>query len=219
MKKLLSFVLAIVLVLPNFLSLQAFAAGTDLSDNAQIIELAKRTFPEYADKIDGDNFPSRSEPRTVGSELSIVIQETRAADNNTNMTYTEYNNGLVTLGTVRFATSADLTVEDSESYSGYVLYTATIVASVIEGPTFTATDVQYRIYPSAYDRITSVGNYGIPGYTDEDFDVFLRSNETASLFACASYSFPCPVGGLNYDGDVILKLSNNVPTVEFDVWY
>lgn len=218
MKRFLSFVLAIALMLPSFLTLRTFATEVDLTDYDQHIALAKETFPEYANKLDGNYSPRSSEPQAVTSEVNIAVRETRAADSNTIMTYTEYNNGLVTLGTARFVKDADIEIEDSETHSGYELFTATIVASVVEGPTFTATDVQYRIYPLNYDRITSAGTPEIPGYTSDDFDVYLRTYETAELYACASYSFSCPVGMTTYSGAVVFKLENNHTSVVFDIW-
>lgn len=217
MKKFLSLVLAIILVFPTFLTLRVSAAEVDLSDYEQHIALAKKTFPEYVDKLEGNKSLRSSVPQAASSEPNVVIRETREADRNTFMTYTEYDTGLVTLGTARFVQDADLIIEDSVTHSAYEEFTATIIASVVEGPTFTATDVKYRIYPSNYDRITSAGNYGIPGYPDDLIRLYLRGTETSSLFACASYSFPCPVGPSSYTGEVILKLSNNVASVEFDI--
>lgn len=217
MKKILSLALTIILVFPTFLTLKVSAAEVDLSDYDQHIALAKQTFPEYVDRLDGNKTLKSKVPRAKDSKPNVIIQETRAADSNTMMTYTEYDNGLVTIGTARFMKDAELIEEDIVGHSAYVDYTATIVASVVEGPTFTATDVQYRTYRTSYDRILSTGNYGIPGYSKEDISVYLRSTETASLCACASYSFYCPVGAIGYSGDVLLKLSNDVASVEFEI--
>lgn len=218
MKKFLSFLLAVALVLPNFLTLQASATGVELSEYDQLIALAKETFPEYVDKLDGNLSSRNIEPQTKTSEINAVIQETRTVDNNTSMTYTEYNNGIVTLGMARFVKNADLIIEDSVTHSTYEQFTAKIVASVVEGPTFTATGVQYRIYPSNYDRLISAGNYGIPGYTSDQFDCYIRSIETDSTPAGVAYSFACPVGTLYYSGSVDLTISNNVASVDFYIW-
>lgn len=218
MKKMLSIFLVATLVLTSLFALPASAEKNNLSDFTQLVEIAKITFPEHAEKISKNQTTRSINPESNLSEVYAVIQETRPFENNTMVTYTEYNNGVVALGAVRFAKTADLTVEDSETYSNYELFTAKIIASVIEGPTFTATDAQYRIYPSSYDRITSVGNYGIPGYSRDDFTVFLRSIETSTQPARAVYSFVCPVGTTYYDGSVIFDIRNNVPSVTFDIW-
>lgn len=218
MKKLLCFMLAVVLLLPTIITVQASAVDTSSSNYDELIALAKKTFPEHADKIENNNVYRSSNQRSTITELRIAEKDTRPVDDNAIMTYTEYNNGIITLAMARFSPSANIIEEDSVSHSTYEQFTARIVASVVEGPQFTATGVQYRIYPSSYDRIISVGNYSIRGYTNDDFDIYLRSNETASLFACIGYAFPCPVGQSSYSGEVIFKLSNNVATVDFEIW-
>lgn len=218
MKKFVLYLIVFVLLLSNLLPFQTFAAAIDNSIHSQHIALGKEIFPEYADKLDENANTQRRIQNSETSELIIVNQKTRPVDRNTTMTYTEYNNGIVTLGTARFSTNEEINVEDTVYYGSYTQYTVEIVASVVEGPTFTATGVKYRIYPNAYDQVIDIGSYSIPGYTADQFDTFLRSNETASLFACASYDFPCPVGLSSYSGEVILKVQRNNATVEFNIW-
>lgn len=134
------------------------------------------------------------------------------------MTYTEYNNGMVTLGAARFITDAQLIDEDSETYNTYTEYTAKIIASVVEGPVFTATDVKYRIYPQNYDRVISAGNYGIPGYSDDDFVCSINNVETDTRAAGVTYSFPTPVGLSSYSGQVSFAIKNNITSVDFYIW-
>lgn len=214
MRKVLISLLTAALLISNVFVMSVCAVEQDITDKNQLLALAKETFPEFSDKIDGMDTPTRSR----SSDKSVAVQLTRNVDSNTTMTYTEYNNGLVTLGAARFVKNAEINVNDSETHSTYEEFTATIVAYVVEGPTFTATNVKYRIYPTAYDKIISVGNYSIPGYTNDDFEIYLRSNETASLFACAGYKFVCPVGTVYYSGDVVFKLQGNVASVQFDIW-
>lgn len=218
MKRIFAFFVAAMLMLPYFLPLQASATDIDISDYNQHITLAKKVFPEYTDRLDRRVASRSINPECEDSELVIAVRETRSVDKSTTMTYTEYSNGIVTLGTVSYETTKELYVEDSEVFGSYTQYTAKIVASVKEGPTFTATNVQYRIYPSTYDEILNIGRYSIPGYSNDKFSTYLRSTETASLSACAVYSFPCPVGSSSYSGEVSLELRNNVASVEFDIW-
>lgn len=217
MKRTLS-IIVLALFLVTMLPIGASATTTDTMSYNQHIALAKQTFPEYAGKLDGSQASRSIAPQSENVEPVAVTRETRAVDDNTIMTYTEYNNGVITLGTARFNKNAHLEVDSSTTFRTYTDYTATITASVVEGPTFTATGVEYRIYPSAYDKILSIGSYSIPGYSSSKFTTYLRSEETASLFACASYSFVCPVGLSEYDGEVILKLRNNTASVEFNIW-
>lgn len=214
MRKVLISLLTAALLISNVFVMSVCAVEQDITDKNQLLALAKVTFPEFSDKIDGKDTPNRAR----SSDKSVVVQLTRTVDSNTIMTYTEYNNGIVTLGAARFLPKTQINVEDSVTHSTYEEFTATLVASVVEGPTFTATNVKYRIYPDTYDKITSVGNYSIPGYTDDDFEVSLRGNETASLFACASYEFVCPVGGIEQSGGVYFKLQGNVASLEFNIW-
>jgi len=218
MKRFLSFVIAIALIFSSFLSLQVSAAEQELTGYDQVIALAKETFPEYAKKLDGGCATRSNEPQTVTSEINAIVQKTRAVDSNTTMTYTEYNNGIVTLGTARFVKDAKIIVEDSETHSNYEQFTATIIATVVEGPVFTSTNVQYKIYPSDYDRIVSVGNYGIPGYSSDDFVCRVGRVETATTPAYISYSFPTPVGTVYFSGSVVFEIKNNIPSVEFNIW-
>lgn len=214
MRKVFTALLTAALLFSNVFMMSVCAVEQDITDKNQLLVLAKETFPEFSDKIDGMDTPSRAR----SSDKSVAVRLTRNVDSNTTMTYTEYNNGIVTLGAARFAEDAEINVNDSEIHSTYVEYTATIVAYVLEGPTFTATNVKYRIYPTDYDQIVSVGNYSIPGYTDDDFEVSLRGNETASQSACASYEFLCPVGGSQNSGGVYFNLQGNVTSVEFEIW-
>lgn len=214
MRKVLISLLTVALLISNVFMMSVCAVEQDITDKNQLLALAKETFPEFSDKIAGMDTPSRAR----SSDKSVAVQLTRNVDSNTTMTYTEYNNGLVTLGAISFDKKAEINVNDSVTHSTYEEFTATIVAYVVEGPTFTATNVKYRIYPTAYDKIISVGNYSIPGYTDDDFEVSLRGSETASQFACASYEFVCPVGGVQHSGGVYFKLQGNVTSVEFKIW-
>lgn len=208
MKKFLSILLAIALMIPNFLSLTVTAEENDICNKDYFYELAKTTFPEYAAKI--NNSSSRtSATRNANTEPKIVTQDTRNVDANTTMTYTEYDNGIVTLGALRFSVNKSIQNTNSFYNGTYTEYTATIVADISEGPTFTSTGVVYRIYSTSYDQITSLGNYSIPSYSSSKFTVSLRRYESASSSACAYYSFPCPVGLSNYRGEVLFEVINN----------
>lgn len=218
MKKFLSFAFAFILAFSSFLPLQVSAAEVDLSDYDQQIALAKQIFPEYSNKLDGNGTLQNIVPYAADSELNIVTRETRAINNNTIMTYTEYDSGVITLGTARFAPDLDFIIDDSVTHSTYEEFTASIYASVVEGPTFSATGIKYRLYPSDYDRVISAGSYDLYGYSDDSVEVYVRPLETSSLFACASYKFPCHVATMDYQGIIALQVSNNDASVEFDIW-
>lgn len=217
MKKLISLCLAVIMIFA-ILPVSAFAAESDNFESYDYqVALAKQVFPEYRDKLEGKGVATYAS--MPGTKPCIAVRETRPVDGNTSMTYTEYDNGLVTLGTARFQKEADYEVTGEKAYSSYTEYTAKIVASVLDGPNFTATGVKYRIYPSAYDKVMSVGSYSIPSYSSSQFTVTRRETEKAGTtgFAYASYEFPCPVGISNYGGQVLFKVQNNNASVEFNI--
>ncbi|HAL88168.1 MAG TPA: hypothetical protein DCO69_03410 [Clostridiales bacterium] len=215
MKKLVSLCLAIFMIFA-ILPVSAFADGDSFESYDYQVALAKQIFPEYRDKLEGKGVATyASQP---GTKPSIAVRETRPVDDNTDMTYTEYNNGLVTLSMARFQKSTSNITTGVDKHDTYTEYTAKIVGSVIEGPTFTATDVKYRIYPSDYDRVLSSGSYSIPGYSSSKFTVSIRGTETSSLPAYVSYDFPCPVGVSYYSGRVGMIVQNNKSSVYFDIW-
>lgn len=216
MKKLVSFCLAVIMIF-TILPVSAFAAESDNFESYDYqVALAKQIFPEYRDKLEGKGVATYAS--MPGTKPCIAVRETRPVDGNTSMTYTEYDNGLVTLGTARFQKEADYEVTGEKAYSSYTEYTAKIVASVIEGPTFTATGAKYRIYPVSYDKVVSAGSYSIPGYSSSKFTVSMRETETSSLPAYVSYDFPCPVGVSYYSGQVGMNVQNNKASVYFDIW-
>lgn len=220
MKKLISLCLAVIMIFA-ILPVSAFAAESDNFESYDYqVALAKQVFPEYRDKLEGKSVTANAgQPRACAEKPIIAVRETRPVDDDTTMTYTEYDNGLVTLGTARFQKEADYEVTGEKAYSSYTEYTAKIVASVLDGPNFTATGVKYRIYPSAYDKVMSVGSYSIPSYSSSQFTVTRRETEKAGTtgFAYASYEFPCPVGISNYGGQVLFKVQNNNASVEFNI--
>ena len=215
MKKLVSFCLAVIMIFA-ILPVSAFADGDNFESYDYQVALAKQIFPEYRDKLEGKGVAAyASQP---GTKPSIAVRETRPVDDDTTMTYTEYDNGLVTLGTARFRKSTSNITTGVDKHDTYTEYTAKIVCSVVEGPTFTATGVKYRIYPSAYDKVLSAGSYSIPGYSSSKFKVKMRGTETSSLPAYVSYDFACPVGMSEYSGQVGMKVQNNKSSVYFDIW-
>lgn len=216
MKKLISLFLAVIMIFA-ILPVSAFADGDNFESYDYQVALAKQVFPEYQDKLEGKGVATyASKP---GTKPSITVRKTRPVDDNTDMTYTEYNNGLVTLSTARFQKNADYTVTGSTAYTTYTEYTADIVAIVVEGPTFNAKGVKYRIYPISYDKVMSAGSYSIKGYTSDKFTVTRRETEIYGVngFAYVSYKFPCPVGTSNYGGEVVFKVQSNKAKAEISI--
>ncbi len=218
MKKLVSLFLAVIMIFA-ILPVSAFADGDNFESYDYQIALAKQVFPEYRDKLEGKSVTANAgQPRACAEKPIIAVRETRPVDDDTTMTYTEYDNGVVTLGTARFRKSTSNITTGVDKHDTYTEYTAKIVCSVVEGPTFTATGVKYRIYPSAYDKVLSAGSYSIPGYSSSKFTVNMRGTETSSLPAYVSYDFACPVGTSEYSGRVGMNVQNNKSSVYFDIW-
>ena len=156
MKKLFSLFLAVIMIFA-ILPVSAFADGDSFESYDYQVALAKQVFPEYRDKLEGKSVTANAgQPRACAEKPIITVRETRPVDDDTTMTYTEYDNGVVTLGAARFRKSTSNITTGVDKHDTYTEYTAKIVCSVIEGPTFTATGVKYRIYPSAlYNRVSS----------------------------------------------------------------
>ena len=102
MKKFISLCLAILMIFA-LLPVSAFAESDSFESYDYQIALAKQIFPEYRDKLEGKTSAYASKPRTRSEEIHVAIQKTRPVDDDTVMTYTEYDNGLVTLGTAVLA--------------------------------------------------------------------------------------------------------------------
>ena len=99
MKKLVSFCLAVIMIFA-ILPVSAFADGDNFESYDYQIALAKQVFPEYRDKLEGKSVTANAgQPRACAEKPIITVRETRPVDDDTTMTYTEYDNGVVTLGT------------------------------------------------------------------------------------------------------------------------
>lgn len=219
MKKLLCIMMALALMLPSFLTLPAAAAEEDWTNQEQLIALAKKTFPEYSDKLEAKGAPYSGNTATRAAEnIQVAVKETRPVDKNTIMTYTEYTSGLVSLAAARFSCDANLDINHTEDHNIFRTYTATIVGTVVEGPTFTARNVQYSIYPSDYDRILSAGSYSTNDPVSSTVDCVLNRFETASKCAAAYYTFPAYVGGVYYTGRVSFEISRNQTYLDCQVF-
>lgn len=222
MKRMLSLLIAFSIIFATFLPLQASAVEEkyDITDHNQVLTLAKKVFPEYAEKLNESGLSSRNTHRMASPEIYPIVQKTRMAGNNTSITYTEYNNGIIALGAFEYTTNAELNIEDSETHSAYEQFTARITATVLGGPTFYAKNIGYKIYASNYDRITSAGEYGLEGYGSDSIEKVackIDYVENASKPASIDYSFPIWIGTGYHSGNVYLKLQNNVASVIYDV--
>lgn len=219
MKKLLCIMMALALMLPAFLTIPAAAAEEDWTNQEQLITLAKKTFPEYSDKLEAKGALYSGNAATRAAEdIQVAVTETRPVDKNTIMTYTEYSNGLVSLAAARFSCDADLIINNTEDHNTYRTFTATIVATIVEGPTFTARNVRYSIYPSDYDRILSAGSYSTNDSASGGVDCVLNRIETASRCAAAYYTFPAHVGTIYYTGRVSFEISRNQTYLDCQVF-
>lgn len=221
MRRLFSIVLAAVLIITSLPLLHASATEVDLTDYDQLIALAKDVFPEYSDKITNYKAPS-IQPRHSNSQPVIVIQDTRKVDDSTYITYTEQNDGTIALGTLRFVTTPELDVDETETSGTFTRYTVTLTGTVVEGShIFIATDVVYGIYPTTYDRIISKGTYFLRGREYDECGLisadYVNQIETASSSARLIYSFPITVGTRDYTGYFVLDVQAGQASVSYSI--
>lgn len=226
MKKTISILTAVMLILSAYLPMQVSATESNFTDHDQILTVAREVFPEYADKLCEDGSSLKNAARSVVTEIYPVIQETRQVDEQTTMTYTEHNNGIVTLGTLRFSTAPSMITEEYESSGTFERYTVTLIGTVVEGNgDFVANNVVYGIYKTTFDRIIDTGSY----FFDKDLDHIKDSNETTEIYvglcptetasdaASVTYSFPLVVGISAHEGVFTLSVESNIASVSYGI--
>lgn len=154
MKKLLSISL-ILSILVCILPVASFATTDDALLHYDHIALACDIFPEYATILSGE-IPSPN-ARSVSSEPEVIVRETRSIDENTEMTYVQYSNGVAYVATSDFDYTASLI--NQQTGGGATACTVNLtVDSNISDQTFRANNVNFTIVGQGYDIITYIGS-------------------------------------------------------------
>ena len=222
-KRLLSLILILLLLTTCPLGIPVHAREQS-DERAEILEKACIAFPEYANKIESDAL-SFSAARSATSR-ELVITETRSISENEFIVYTEYSDGLIVLDQALM--DSDVVYNTTEQSGSMTIFNITIKATCLETESyFKVSNLEFIIYPSAYDRITSIGTatthnpentYNDCCYYDAEECVY-TPYETATDFA--SVCFPlqfkfAPYPGYIYDSYLWVEVGNNALSVHHD---
>lgn len=186
MKKLVGLLLVVVMAF-GFIPMQANAAQNEkCSGQEELIAVACEAFPEYRDKIISRR-GIEGHGRSPDATRELVVTETRYISDNEAIVYSEYSDGLILLTdyTYRYST----TINSQTQEGSRTLYDVTIRATSadVANAYFELRNVQFTIYGTAYDRITSVGTYTEYGYCDVHTRCTPVLYETASTKANIVY--------------------------------
>lgn len=182
MKKLLTITLALFIV-ASILPVASFATTDDTSSHYEHIALACDIFPEYADILSGD-IPAIN-TRSISSEPEVIIRETRSIDENTEMTYVQYSNGVAYVATSDFDYTTSLIGQQTGGGATACTVNLTVDSSISD-QTFKAKNVKFTIVGQGYDTIVSEGD--LSSSTTNDAYVSRISNwETSSQSAYVKY--------------------------------
>ena len=215
MKKLISLVMAITMIFSVF-TVNVGAAEIDTTNREQLLSLACQVFPEYAAKIAADQAPTSDGIKSVSENIEIIFTETRKANDDFYITYTEHSNGVVTLA--NFDTEEKIiynqgTVSGNSTYYDVTLYGTTLGSA----NDFTASHVKFVVNNPGYDQITSTGTTNIAYHHTNEVDVTLNEWESASYAASIAYRFTLTVGSLPFRGLFEFTLRNNEPFVLYTI--
>ncbi len=159
--KLFTFIIILTLVMPTF---QVYAAeskdGTEVLQIAReyIISKAIEAFPEYSSKIQGENelaLNTSISGYSTGSQ--IIFNETRWLSENEVVTYSEYDNGIVTYA---YGIVAGKNVTDEyDMGSGVVIYTMNMwLQCASSEDVFIVNDVSFIVRETSPGSIISLGD-------------------------------------------------------------
>ncbi|MDO5401128.1 MAG: hypothetical protein Q4F17_09130 [Eubacteriales bacterium] len=224
MRKILSFALALVLIM-TMLPMCVLAAEDAPNERAELIALACEVFPEYAPMILGDISPFSAYCNPNGP-ADVVYQETRSISNTEEITLARYSNG------------ATIIIEQSEISSHDIIETSANEKVVTNGVAYTlsykiaATSdfVEYypgvlyisnfkaTVYDSGYDKINSYGTISVnnSSYCTRYPVVVYSLQETASNAASVHYPFQFHSPGNSsgtFPGSLAITVRNNEITV------
>lgn len=177
MKRLLMLYLSLVLFV-SVIPLQGFAVApvdSDFSHRGEVsdtanwaLEAAVAAFPEYADKIRGEQTVAFDALQACSGSDEIVIQETRWVSEQEAITYTEYESGLVlTSGLFNAGKNVTGTSSGSGYYSGTMNIWMNCAGSsqilMVNGVTYTLPQGGYG-YIENRGTISSLSDVSSPMY-------------------------------------------------------
>lgn len=176
--------LLVVLILISSLPIGAYAESYQCPTRETLIREACKLFPEYTSEIRGETINKYG--RSAAGERRIVRSETRPYSDNRSIQYVEYSDGIVML--VDSAYTKNLNLVSTTPITGGTKYTAYITVTLsYSSETFQASAIEYTIYNSSYDKITSAGDLCDSTTSSCSFGS-IKYEENASGSAYANYS-------------------------------
>lgn len=155
MKKKIFFSITVLIISLFSFMIPAFASenNTEVQTEAFKNEVAS-VFPEYKELL----LHGGTQHKSKMTDNEVIIEETRAVDENTKYSLKLYNDG--TYGVVKTIGSYTWYQDSSTSGSGYVSYRGTVIASVYKNfisDDITVTPVAYTLVNQGYDYFDEVG--------------------------------------------------------------
>ena len=217
MKRSLSILVAIIMLLTTLPFSAMAASDVDSSAHDELISKAYEVFPEVSDKIAKGSLSIDTYQASVNDySPKIVCSVSRNVSNDEILTYTEYDNGFVTLASAKF--NASFTTDNTDVSGSITYITATLkgtVANVGCSNVFIAEDFVFAIYGNGYDRIISLGNYYVTNGGGIESAGIGRQIETSSSPAVAYFRTIICYQGNPYNGLYTFSLRNNTPSVNY----
>lgn len=217
MKKLLSVLLTLVLLITIFPINSSAVTDESMREQLELINLACLAFPEYASIIRGDAIVTYREPQTSSTE--IIFYETRAISENESITYAQFSNNR---GVVVYETASAATLDETGSsesifaggVSGTLSYKVTPTDTDDFKGVFHLDNFKYRLISATYDSITDTGT---PSANSSTHCLYNRSTpvyqETATHAASVKYNItfiPAGACGVTSSRDIQFTLDLGV---------
>lgn len=168
------------------LPVQTYAASSrDMDARQEILAIACEAFPEYSNKI--LSTVADEQPERTLQNRRLIVSESKEVTDSSVMIYSEYSDGLVLLTYYDFTYTSSINNHQIDGNKTYVDLTVRATSNDVPTGYFELRNVQFTLYGTAYDRITSPGSYVTSGDCGVQERLTYIANETASGKAKISY--------------------------------
>lgn len=212
MKRLMSFLLVLAVIFVVAPMPVSASQGEKLSGQEELIALACETFPQYENKILSRRGYADN-ARSIASNRSLVITETKNISDNELVVYSEYSDGMILLSYAQYRYTT--TTNSLEQEGSRTLWNVTVRATSVDvtGAYFELRNVQFTVYATTYDRITNVGTYTEYGRCMMHTQATPVLNETAStkanIVCCLSWNLNDSISGGWINSVLRFEVGNN----------